>query len=291
MRVCVVAELYPRPDDPVLGVWAHRQALAARDAGARRAGARARPPDPAAVGRAARSGRGDRQGARRAPAPGARRARRDPGRVRRLRLPRRASRSYARWHRWARRPLARALERAQPFDLVHAHYALPAGGAALPLDLASATCRWWCRCTAATCSRRSSPRRARARERGARAARERRASWPTAPRRCGVPRSSPDATDHMRVVHLGADAPPTAPQKHAHPTVATLGHVIPRKRHEDVLRAVAAEPGAPLGRDRGRSRAAAAARAGGRARRGGPRHVRRPARPGRRACASSRAAT
>jgi teichuronic acid biosynthesis glycosyltransferase TuaC len=34
MRVAVVAEYYPRATDPVLGVWAHRQALAARDAGA-----------------------------------------------------------------------------------------------------------------------------------------------------------------------------------------------------------------------------------------------------------------
>ena len=34
MRVAIVAEYYPRADDPVLGVWAHRQALAARDAGA-----------------------------------------------------------------------------------------------------------------------------------------------------------------------------------------------------------------------------------------------------------------
>src|SRR6201985_3537672 len=34
MRVVVVAEYYPRASDPVLGVWAHRQALAARDAGA-----------------------------------------------------------------------------------------------------------------------------------------------------------------------------------------------------------------------------------------------------------------
>src|SRR6266508_2061497 len=34
MRVVVVAEYYPRAADPVLGVWAHRQALAARDAGA-----------------------------------------------------------------------------------------------------------------------------------------------------------------------------------------------------------------------------------------------------------------
>jgi pimeloyl-ACP methyl ester carboxylesterase len=34
VRVAVVSEFYPRDHDPVLGVWAHRQALAARDAGA-----------------------------------------------------------------------------------------------------------------------------------------------------------------------------------------------------------------------------------------------------------------
>ncbi|HEX8104754.1 MAG TPA: glycosyltransferase family 4 protein, partial [Solirubrobacteraceae bacterium] len=34
LKVAVVAEYYPRAADPVLGVWAHRQALAARDAGA-----------------------------------------------------------------------------------------------------------------------------------------------------------------------------------------------------------------------------------------------------------------
>ena len=34
VKVLVVAEFYPRAADPVLGVWAHRQALAARDAGA-----------------------------------------------------------------------------------------------------------------------------------------------------------------------------------------------------------------------------------------------------------------
>ena len=34
MRVAVVAEYYPRAADSALGVWAHRQALAARDAGA-----------------------------------------------------------------------------------------------------------------------------------------------------------------------------------------------------------------------------------------------------------------
>ena len=34
MKVAIVAEYYPRRRDPVLGIWAHRQALAARDAGA-----------------------------------------------------------------------------------------------------------------------------------------------------------------------------------------------------------------------------------------------------------------
>ena len=34
MKVAIVSEFYPRAHDPVLGVWAHRQALAARDAGA-----------------------------------------------------------------------------------------------------------------------------------------------------------------------------------------------------------------------------------------------------------------
>ncbi len=34
MKALVVAEFYPSRRDPVLGIWAHRQALAARDAGA-----------------------------------------------------------------------------------------------------------------------------------------------------------------------------------------------------------------------------------------------------------------
>ena len=33
MKVLVVAEYYPRAADPVLGIWAHRQTVAARDAG------------------------------------------------------------------------------------------------------------------------------------------------------------------------------------------------------------------------------------------------------------------
>ena len=33
-RVAIVAEFYPSRRDPVLGIWAHRQALAVREAGA-----------------------------------------------------------------------------------------------------------------------------------------------------------------------------------------------------------------------------------------------------------------
>src|ERR1700730_6085014 len=33
LRVVVVTEFYPRREDPVLGVWAHRQALATQRAG------------------------------------------------------------------------------------------------------------------------------------------------------------------------------------------------------------------------------------------------------------------
>ncbi len=84
VKVCVVAEFYPRADDPVLGIWAHRQALAARDAGARgpRAGpatARSRRwrPHAAPAARAARAA---------APAPH-HDDRRHPGHVRALRLP------------------------------------------------------------------------------------------------------------------------------------------------------------------------------------------------------------
>ena len=236
MRVCVVAEYYPRPGDPVFGVWAHRQALAARDAGAQvqvlvldrpipplealRSGPRAAI-EPVRAARA-RRGRGELDGI-------------PVEYVSFVSPPRELS--YAHWHRWARRPLARALDRARPFDLVHAHYALPAGGAAYPwaaahsvplvvsvhggdvlspLFAAPSTRAEMSRVlhgSAAVLANSSATLRRAA----ALAGRD----------------------DHMRVVHLGADVPATHPRKHERHTVATLGHVVARKRHEDVLRAIA----------------------------------------------------
>src|SRR5215211_6690761 len=128
MRVAIVAEYYPRAADPVLGVWAHRQALAARDAGADvRVLVLHRPVPPKAALR-----------------------RRDPRElVAPLRQPLRTKldgievryvpfvapprpRSYGRWGAWAAPSLALALRRLRrefPYDLVHAHYAAPGGDA------------------------------------------------------------------------------------------------------------------------------------------------------------------
>ncbi|MBX5468817.1 MAG: glycosyltransferase [Thermoleophilaceae bacterium] len=242
MRVCVVAEYYPRRRDPVLGVWAHRQALAARDAGAEvRVLALERPIPPAAALSAAARGR---------PAALARELRAALAQPRRDTLdgieveyvrflsPPRGT-SYARWERYARRPLARALERLRrkwPFDLIHAHYALPAGGAALPFarragiplvvsihggdvhgplvqaPAARARIGGVLReCALVICNSRGTLLRA-ARVAG--------------------------SAERMRVVHLGADAPASLPPRLREPTLVTLAHVIPRKRHEDVLRAL-----------------------------------------------------
>src|SRR5215470_10108429 len=103
MKVCVVAEYYPRRRDPVLGVWAHRQALAARDAGAEvRVLALERPVPPASsLGSARRLGSAVR-GAVTQP----RRDTLDELDVEYVRFvspPR--ERSYASWDRWARGPL------------------------------------------------------------------------------------------------------------------------------------------------------------------------------------------
>ncbi|MGH2867352.1 MAG: glycosyltransferase, partial [Solirubrobacteraceae bacterium] len=129
MKVLVVAEYYPRAHEPVLGIWAHRQALATRDAGVQvRVLVLHRPLPPLAAVR-----RGDVSAVRRALAQPAR-AELDGVRidyVRYLSPPR--PWSYAAWGAWAARPLAAALGRVRsefPFDLIHAHNAVPSGDAA-----------------------------------------------------------------------------------------------------------------------------------------------------------------
>jgi glycosyltransferase involved in cell wall biosynthesis len=238
VRVAVVAEYYPRRRDPVLGVWAHRQALAAREAGADvKVLVLERPVPPAAA---------------------LRRPWRLPGALARLaRQPARdeldgidvryvrfvagdRARTYASWHERAAEPLGKALAELHdewPLDLIHAHYALPAGGAALPF----------------------------ARERGVPVVisvhggdvlgpllqgDEARATVASVLGGAAEVLCNSRATlsrvaelvrdeERLRVVHLGADAPADPPPKRARTTVATLGHVVARKRHIDVLEAIA----------------------------------------------------
>jgi glycosyltransferase involved in cell wall biosynthesis len=239
--VCVVAEYYPRPDDPVSGVWAHRQALAARDAGADvRVLVLDRPlPSAAALREAARGRPGRLVSESHAAMSMPRTAELDGIEVEYVRYlspPR--STSYARWHRWARRPLARALERAPEFDLVHAHYAHLAGAAAL---------EW------------AAPRRVPlvvsvhggdvlaptlagpgARGTIGRVLREASVVVCNSRGTLGLAAALAGHDDHMRVVYLGTDVPAEheLPPKHDRPTIATLAHADPRKRHEDVLRAL-----------------------------------------------------
>ena len=129
MRVAVVAEYYPRAADPVLGVWAHRQALAARDAGADVRVLVLHRPVPSRAALAARDPRRARRAVPPAAPHGAGRARASTY-VPFLAPPR--PRTYGAWGAWAAPSLAlalRALRRTFPFDLVHAHYAAPAGDA------------------------------------------------------------------------------------------------------------------------------------------------------------------
>ena len=244
MRVCVVAEHYPRRRDPVLGVWAHRQARAARDAGADvRVLVLERPVPPVATLRSLARGRAG---------PLARSVRdfaAQPARatldgieieyVRFLAPPR--ERAYAAWHRHAAPALERALTRlsaAWPFDLVHAHYALPGAGAArrwaarrnLPLAvsvhggdvLSPLLATPSARAEVATVLRSSVAVLCNSAATLERAA------------------SLAGTGGRMRVVHLGAQAPAHPLPRREAPTVATLGHVIPRKRHLDVLHALEA---------------------------------------------------
>jgi len=52
-----------------------------------------------------------------------------------------------------------------------------------------------------------------------------------------------DTSDHMRVVHLGAEPPPgDPPELRAEPTICTVGYLVGRKRHRDVLEALALLP-------------------------------------------------
>jgi glycosyltransferase involved in cell wall biosynthesis len=227
VKVLIVAEYYPRSDDDVLGVWAHRQALAARDAGAEvRVLVLHRPIPPL---HAIRS-RDLRAGITTVGQPRA--ANLDGIQVRYvwyLSPPR--PMSYRTWGLWAAPSLARALRRIRrefPYELIHAHYAVPAGDAVrriphgAPLIVSvhghdvhgSGAGGRNVRATLAAADlvlANSAGTARRCTQLGARA---------------------------TRVVHLGTDLPPVPTPKPPQPVLVTVAHLAARKRHADVISAV-----------------------------------------------------
>lgn len=233
MRVLVVAEWYPSPADPVHGIWAHRQALAAKAAGAQVSVlALRRPIPPLAVARAG-------------PAAIARWARAVPSTLRPVQLdgmqiqpvpflaPPRPW-SYDSWGAWIAPSLHRALSRRR-FDLIHAHNVLPTGEAV-------ARGRHPPRFVVST----HGPDIIHLAARGARGARATRgtllaASVVIANSRWAAQRCEQLAGAALpcEVVHLGADLPPAPVHRHARPTIVTVAHLQGRKRHALVMRALA----------------------------------------------------
>lgn len=243
MKVAIVAELYPRASDPVLGVWAHRQALAARDAGADvRVLVLHRPLPPLAAVK-----RGDVGALRRA-----------------LSQPRRVELdgievsyvpylspprpwSYGAWGAWAAPPLKRALHELHerfPFELVHAHYAVPAGDAvrrALPGTPLVVSVHGGD--VLATIHRSPYARRTVARTFAhAQLVLANSAGTAVRCRAAGAP------ADAVEVVHLGTDLPPldaapagadAATRSQRPPTLVSVGHLVARKRNADVVEALA----------------------------------------------------
>jgi teichuronic acid biosynthesis glycosyltransferase TuaC len=226
VRVAVVSEFYPRARDPVLGIWAHRQALAARDAGADvRVLVLHRPIPPRA----------------------------DPAKLRTLggmlRQPHRAEldgleveyvpfvspprgRYYASWGAWAAPSLRIALTRLHgrwPFDLVHAHNAVPTGdavrrarsGAPLVVSVHGGDVLFT--------APRHGERAVRRVFEHARLVIANSRGIEDLCRRLGAQKTT--------VVRLGTDVPSEQPRRDS-TTIVTLGHLVGRKRHGDVLRAL-----------------------------------------------------
>jgi glycosyltransferase involved in cell wall biosynthesis len=231
VRVAVVAEYYPRAADPVLGVWAHRQALAARDAGADVRVFVLHRPVPSRAALASRDAR-----ALLAPL-------RQPLRteldglpvtyVPFLAPPR--PRTYGSWGRWAAPALRLALRRER-FDLVHAHYAAPAADAvrrALPRAPYVVSVHGG---DVLAVARRSAAG-ADAVRRGLEGARL------TLANSTGIAeRARALGARATRVVHLGTDIP-AEPPPHRAGELVTVAHLVARKRHAAVLHALAQVPG------------------------------------------------
>jgi teichuronic acid biosynthesis glycosyltransferase TuaC len=247
MRVAIVAEWYPSPSDPVHGIWAHRQALAARDAGAEvKVVAMRRPVPPLSSLRALAQSPPDAGPLKRwarGVKPSMEPWTLDGIEVRSVPFvspPR--PRSYGSWGHWMAPPLGFALGHMRnrwPFDLLHAHCIVPPGYAAArwrrggedrpPLVVSAHGPDMIHVPELSGVARRAS--RTALREADLVLANSR---W--AQRRC---EQIAAARLPSRVVHLGADLPRELPRKRDRPTLVTVAHLVARKRHAVVLHALA----------------------------------------------------
>ncbi len=240
MRVAVVAEFYPREGDPVLGVWAHRQALAARAAGAdvQVMVLHRLVPSRAAAARGPRASLGELARLLAQPL----RQRRDGLTVHYVPFvsgPRASH--YAAWGAWAAPPLAvalRALRRSFAFDLIHAHNAVPAGDAVRRARI-DVPCVVSVHGGDVLFTAPRIPGGASAVRAGLEAARLVLANS------AGIERlARAHGAGATRVVHPGADLASSIGRagvaaSEAPWTLVTVGHLVGRKRHGDVVRAVA----------------------------------------------------
>lgn len=228
MKALVVAEYYPRAGDPVGGVWTHRQTLATLRAGAEvRVLVLHRPLPPLSAVRSADVARAT--SVIRQP----RTTQLDGVRVEYVRYlspPRPLS--YGSWGAWAAPLLGRAMRRLRrefPFDLVHAHYAVPAGDA-VRRAAGSAPLVVSVHGHDVQGTRSGGPVVATTLQH----ARLVLANSAGTARRCAAL-----GAHDSRVVHLGADLPAMRGAPSELPTLVTVGHLAARKRHADVISAVA----------------------------------------------------
>jgi teichuronic acid biosynthesis glycosyltransferase TuaC len=239
VRVAVVAEYYPRPSDPAWGIWAHKQARAVAAAGVDVRVIALERPLPSL--RELRSGRLGAWVHRLARPPCDTVLDGIHVQYARFVSPPRPL-SYASWGRWAARPLRGALARLRsewPFDLVHAHYAVPAGDAAL---------RWIDRgndvpLVVSVHGGDLSYVAARSERGRAVVARVLTAADAVIANSRVTRRGIEELTGPLRaldVVHPGADLPPAAAQRDAHATLVTVAHLESHKNQAAVIRALAA---------------------------------------------------
>jgi teichuronic acid biosynthesis glycosyltransferase TuaC len=249
VRVAVVAEWYPSQADPVHGIWAHRQAVAARAHGAEvRVLALRRPVPPLALARRLVRLPPDLGGLRRwgAETRGVLRPATLEGinvlPVPWLGPPRPIS--YGSWGYWMAPPLRRALDRlyrSWQFDVVHAHCLVPTGHAALRwIDRRPETRRPAFVVSAHGPDMIHVPERSSVGRRACVAALQgadlviANSTW--ARRRC---EDLAGRSVHASVVHLGANPIEASPDRDGELKLVTVGHLQARKCHDVVLRALA----------------------------------------------------